>query len=57
MTWCEALAECGVSAIQAPVASADVGAMARINREGLPVIAAEGEHRHERFEAMLMRRR
>ncbi len=53
MTWCEALAECGVSAIQAPVAFADVGAMARINREGLPVIAAEGEHRHERFDAML----
>ena len=27
--------------------------MARINRDGLPVIAAEGEHRHERFDAML----
>jgi L-alanine-DL-glutamate epimerase-like enolase superfamily enzyme len=53
MTWCEALAECGVSAIQAPVAFADVGAMARINRDGLPVIAAEGEHHHERFDAML----
>ena len=42
-----------VGAIQAPAAFADVGAMARINRDGLPVIAAEGEHRHERFDAML----
>jgi len=53
MTWCEALAQCGVGAIQAPVPFADLGAMARINRDGLPVVAAEGEHDHDRFVAML----
>jgi L-alanine-DL-glutamate epimerase-like enolase superfamily enzyme len=53
ITWCGALADYGVGAIQAPVPFADVGAMAHINRVGLPVIAAEGEHDHERFAAML----
>lgn len=53
MTWCEALAECGVGAIQAPVPFADIDAMAQVNRESLPVIAAEGEYRHEQFAAML----
>ncbi len=51
--WCDALADCGVSAIQAPVPFTDIEAMARINRDCLPVIAAEGEHDHERFEALL----
>lgn len=50
---CRALADCGAHAIQAPVAVDDLESMARINRHALPVIAAEGEHAHERFLAML----
>jgi L-alanine-DL-glutamate epimerase-like enolase superfamily enzyme len=53
MTWCDALAGYGVGAIQAPVPFADIDGMAQVNRDGLPVIAAEGEHRHAQFAAML----
>ena len=50
---CRALADCGAHAIQAPVAFDDLATMAQVNRHALPVIAAEGEHAHERFRAML----
>jgi L-alanine-DL-glutamate epimerase-like enolase superfamily enzyme len=53
LAWCHALETFGVQAIQAPVAFDDVTAMARINRSGLPVIAAESEFQPERFEALL----
>src|SRR5436309_1648958 len=53
LAWCRALADLGVRAIQAPVAFDDVTGMARINRYGLPVIAAETEFRPARFEALL----
>jgi len=53
LAWCQALAGLGVRAIQAPVAFDDVAGMARINRYGLPVIAAETEFRPARFEALL----
>jgi L-alanine-DL-glutamate epimerase-like enolase superfamily enzyme len=53
LAWCRALAGLGVRAIQAPVAFDDVAGMARINRYGLPVIAAETEFRPARFEALL----
>ena len=53
LEWCRALKVLNVSAIQAPVAFDDVAGMARINRSGLPVIAAESEFRLERFEELL----
>jgi len=51
-SWCAALSEFGVAAIQAPVPASDIDTMALVNRT-LPVIAAEGEHTHARFAALL----
>ncbi|SIT39461.1 Mandelate racemase/muconate lactonizing enzyme family protein [Paraburkholderia piptadeniae] len=47
--WFAALDRFNPEAIQSPVAFDDVVLMQRINREFLPVIAAEAEYRHDAF--------
>ena len=51
--WCQALAQAGVAAIQAPLAFDDVAGMTTINGSLLPVIAGETEHREDAFRALL----
>jgi L-alanine-DL-glutamate epimerase-like enolase superfamily enzyme len=51
--WCDALAEAGVAAIQAPLAFDDVPGMANLTARHLPVIATEAEHRETAFAALL----
>jgi L-alanine-DL-glutamate epimerase-like enolase superfamily enzyme len=51
--WCDALAEAGVAAIQAPLTFDDVAGMARLNAGHLPVIASEAEHREAAFAELL----
>jgi len=52
-SWCDALADVGVGAIQAPLPFDDVAGMAVLNASHLPVIAAEAEHREAMFVALL----
>ena len=51
--WCDALAQAGVAAIQAPLAFDDVAGMARINASQLPVVATEAEHRESAFRSLV----
>ncbi|MEO6929265.1 MAG: enolase C-terminal domain-like protein [Casimicrobiaceae bacterium] len=51
--WCEALAQAGVAAIQAPLPFDDIGGMARVNAHMLPVIADETQWRDAGFRALL----
>ncbi|MEC5407601.1 mandelate racemase/muconate lactonizing enzyme family protein [Paraburkholderia sp. MPAMCS5] len=51
--WFSELAKFTPEAIQSPVAFDDVELMQRINREFLPVIAAEAEYRHDEFQRLV----
>ena len=51
--WCEALAEAGVAAIQAPLPFDDVTGMRDVNASLLPVVAGEAEHDAQRFRTLL----
>lgn len=53
LVWARALADAGITAIQAPVPFSDVATMGRINGECLPVIAGEAEHETAGFERLL----
>jgi L-alanine-DL-glutamate epimerase-like enolase superfamily enzyme len=56
VAYCRALDKAGAQAIQAPVGFDDLDTMALIQREALPVIAGESEHRYENFGALLKSR-
>ena len=56
ITVCRALASAGAEAIQAPVPNEEIDTMAIIQRDVLPVIAAESEHMHAHFAALLKSR-
>jgi L-alanine-DL-glutamate epimerase-like enolase superfamily enzyme len=51
-SWCDALLNQNVTAIQAPVDPADIATMAVVN-QSLPVVASEAEFRHHVFEQLL----
>jgi L-alanine-DL-glutamate epimerase-like enolase superfamily enzyme len=52
-TWCESLAERGVTAIQSPLADDDVEGTASLNKGVLPVIACEAEFRQDVFQQLV----
>jgi L-alanine-DL-glutamate epimerase-like enolase superfamily enzyme len=51
--WCNALAQAGVTGIQAPLPFDDVAGMGAINATCMPVIATEAEHREAAFRSLL----
>jgi L-alanine-DL-glutamate epimerase-like enolase superfamily enzyme len=54
--WCARFKELGATAIQAPLPFDDLAGMARLNRDAMPVVAAESEFRHEVFADLLEQR-
>jgi L-alanine-DL-glutamate epimerase-like enolase superfamily enzyme len=51
--WCQTLRPIGVSAIQAPLPFSDISGMAALNKDHMPVVAAEAEHDHRRFSELV----